>query len=128
MFYRMTRLHFAEDRFEQLVESATSLRNRVEGIPGLRFAELIRTGEGEGMIISSYHDSIAFQESALSLDDAVLHANGYTPEAYRDALQRQLRAATQGLPRSRVFWYMNFRPGSRSTSARSPPTSSARDS
>ena len=66
MFYRMTRLHFAEDRFEELVESATSLRDRVEGIAGLRFAELIRTGEGEGMIISSYHDSIAFQESAAA--------------------------------------------------------------
>ena len=66
MFYRMTRLHFAEDRFDELVKSATSLQDRVEGIPGLRFAELIRTGEGEGMIISSYHDSIAFQESAAA--------------------------------------------------------------
>ncbi len=56
-------------------------------------------------------EGIAFQETALSLDDTVLHANGYTPEAYRDALQRQLRAATEGLPRSRVFWYMNFLPG-----------------
>ena len=64
MFYRMTRLHFAEDRFEELVESAASLRDRVEGIAGLRFADLIRTGEGEGMIISSYHDSLTFQESA----------------------------------------------------------------
>jgi hypothetical protein len=56
-------------------------------------------------------EGIAFQETAPSLDDSVLHANGYTPEAYRDALERQLRAATQSLPRSRVFWYMNFLPG-----------------
>ena len=40
MFYRMTRLHFAEDRFDDLVELATSLRDRVEGIAGLRFADL----------------------------------------------------------------------------------------
>ena len=64
MFYRMTRLHFAEDRFDELVELATSLRDRVEGIAGLRFADLIRTGEGEGMIISSYHDGLTFQASA----------------------------------------------------------------
>lgn len=56
-------------------------------------------------------EGIAFQETALSVDDSVLHANGYTPQAYRDALQRQLRAATASLPRSRVFWYMNFLPG-----------------
>ncbi len=30
----------------------------------MRFADLIRTGEGEGMIISSYHDSSTFQASA----------------------------------------------------------------
>lgn len=64
MFYRMTRLHFAEDRFDELVELARSLRDRVEGIAGLRFADLIRTGEGEGMIISSYHDGLTFQASA----------------------------------------------------------------
>jgi hypothetical protein len=56
-------------------------------------------------------EGIAFQETALGLDDSVLHANGYTPEQYRDALERLLRGATQSLPRSRVFWYMNFLPG-----------------
>jgi hypothetical protein len=56
-------------------------------------------------------EGIAFQETALSVEDSVLHASGYTPEAYRDALLRQLRAATASLPRSRVFWYMNFLPG-----------------
>jgi heme-degrading monooxygenase HmoA len=71
MFYRMTRLHFAEERFDDLVELATSLRDRVEGIPGLRFAELIRTGEGEGMIISSYHDASTFQASARAEADVI---------------------------------------------------------
>ena len=71
MFYRMTRLHFAEDHFDELLELTQSLRNRVEGIAGLRFADLIRTGEGEGMIISSYQDSETFQASA-SAERAVL--------------------------------------------------------
>jgi hypothetical protein len=56
-------------------------------------------------------EGIAFQETALSLDDSVLHAAGYSAEKYRDALERQLREATTSLPRSRVFWYMNFLPG-----------------
>jgi hypothetical protein len=71
MFYRMTRLHFDEDRFEELLESAAALRDSVEGIAGLRFADLIKTGEGEGMIISSYHDSLTFQASA-GVETAVL--------------------------------------------------------
>lgn len=72
MFYRMTRLHFAEDRFDDLVGLATSLRDRVEGIAGLRFADLIRTGEGEGMIISSYRDALTFEASARA-ETGVLH-------------------------------------------------------
>ena len=56
-------------------------------------------------------EGIAFQETALSLDDSVLYSSGYTPEKYRDALQRLLRSASDALPRSRVFWYMNFLPG-----------------
>ena len=73
MFYRMTRLHFAEDRFDDLVELATSSQDRVEGIAGSRFADLIRTGEGEGMISSSYRDGLTFEASARAetgvLDD-----------------------------------------------------------
>jgi hypothetical protein len=56
-------------------------------------------------------EGIAFQESALSLDQATLSEAGYTPEKYRDALIRLLRAADDSVPRSRVFWYMNFLPG-----------------
>ena len=56
-------------------------------------------------------EGIAFQESAPNLDDDVLAANGYTPEKYRDTLIALLRAASQSVPRSRVFWYMNFLPG-----------------
>jgi hypothetical protein len=55
-------------------------------------------------------EGIAFQESAPSLDDEVLLASGYTPEKYRDSLITLLRSASQSVPRSRVFWYMNFLP------------------
>lgn len=64
MFYRMTRLHYAEDRFDDLLKSAESMRDRVARVAGLRFADLIRTGEGEGMIISSYQDEKTFRASA----------------------------------------------------------------
>ena len=55
-------------------------------------------------------EGIAFQETALSVEPAEMQAHGYTPEKYRDAIVAQLRSATQSLPRSRVFWYMNFLP------------------
>lgn len=55
-------------------------------------------------------EGIGFQESSPSLDDKALDAAGYTPEKYRDALISQLRSASASLPRSRVFWYMNFLP------------------
>lgn len=53
-------------------------------------------------------EGLAIQESALSLEDAVLRENGYSPGAYRDALIAMLTAAAISMPRSRVFWYMNF--------------------
>ena len=56
-------------------------------------------------------EGVAFQESSPSLDEAELDASGYTPEKYRDALIGLLRSAAASLPRSRVFWYMNFLPG-----------------
>jgi hypothetical protein len=55
-------------------------------------------------------EGIAIQESAPSLDDNILLANGYTPEKYRDSLIALLRSASQSLPRSRIFWNMNFLP------------------
>ena len=56
-------------------------------------------------------EGIAFQETALSLEASQLERSGYTPEKYRDALVKVLRSASDSLPRSRVFWYMNFLPG-----------------
>ncbi len=53
-------------------------------------------------------EGVGIQESALSLNDFVLANNGYTPEKYRDSLIEVLTSASQSLPTSRVFWYMNF--------------------
>lgn len=53
-------------------------------------------------------EGIAVQETAIGIADHVLDAEGYTPEQYRDALVEQLCNAAEALPKSRVFWYMNF--------------------
>jgi hypothetical protein len=56
-------------------------------------------------------EGIALQESAMSLSQDVKNAHGYTPEAYRDALIEILSNARAAMPRSQVFWYMNFLDG-----------------
>ncbi len=53
-------------------------------------------------------EGVATQETALSLASSVLDANGYTPEKYRDYYISVLSAAGNAMPRSRVFWFMNF--------------------
>lgn len=65
MFYRMSRLHFDDDRFADLVSWAGSVRPRVQEITGLVFADIARTGPGEGMILAGY-DSEEDYESARS--------------------------------------------------------------
>jgi hypothetical protein len=55
-------------------------------------------------------EGIATQETALTLDSWVLDAHGYTPEKYRDFYINVLTAAGNAMPRSRVFWFMNFLP------------------
>jgi hypothetical protein len=61
MYYRMTRLHWSEDRFDDVLSLAESMRDRVEAIKGLMFAELAKTGEGEGMIIAGYESETDYQ-------------------------------------------------------------------
>jgi hypothetical protein len=55
-------------------------------------------------------EGIALQESALSLDDDALDDNNYSAEGYAKALTTILSEAAKSMPRSRVFWYMNFLP------------------
>ncbi|MEA1903874.1 MAG: hypothetical protein U9N56_10135 [Actinomycetota bacterium] len=64
MYYRMTRLHWSEDRYEDVMSLAESMRDRVEAIGGLMFAELAKTGEGEGMIIAAYQSEADFQAAS----------------------------------------------------------------
>jgi hypothetical protein len=61
MYYRMTRLHWSEDRFDDVMSLAEAIRDRVEAIDGLMFAELAKTGDGEGMIIAAYQSESDYQ-------------------------------------------------------------------
>jgi hypothetical protein len=55
-------------------------------------------------------EGVALQETAPSLSDATLNAWAYTPEKYRDMYINVLRHGATVMPRSRVFWHMNFLP------------------
>ena len=65
---------------------------------------------GQRFDSNPYFEGVATEESALSLDEAVLTDNGYTPENYRDGLIDMLRRTAEAFPTSRTFWYMNFFP------------------
>ena len=64
MYYRMIRLHWSEDRQDDVMSLAESMRDRVEAIDGLLFAELAKTGDGEGMIIAAYESEDGYQAVA----------------------------------------------------------------
>ncbi len=64
MYYRMTRLHWSEDRYDDVVSLAESMKDRVEAIGGLLFAELAKTGDGEGMIIAAYQSEDDYQAAS----------------------------------------------------------------
>jgi hypothetical protein len=55
-------------------------------------------------------EGVALQETALSFDDPILNKYAYTPEKYRDAYIGILTAGANAMPRSRMFWFMNFFP------------------
>ncbi len=67
MFYRMTRLHWSEDLYDDVISLAESMRDRVEGIDGLMFAELAKTGKGEGMIIAAYQSEADYQVASAEV-------------------------------------------------------------
>ncbi len=64
MYYRMTRLHWSEDRYDDVVSLAESMKDRVEAVAGLLFAELAKTGDGEGMIIAAYQSEDDYQTAS----------------------------------------------------------------
>jgi hypothetical protein len=67
MYYRMTRLHWSENRTDEVLSLAESLRDRVEAIKGLKFAELATTGIGEGMVIAAYESEADYQAASLEV-------------------------------------------------------------
>jgi heme-degrading monooxygenase HmoA len=60
----MTRIHFDEARFDDLMNWAESARPQIEAIDGFEFADLVRTGEGEGMVVAAYDNESSYQEAA----------------------------------------------------------------
>ena len=78
-----------------------------------RFVRLV-AALGSEFDCSPNFEGVALQESALSLETATLSDAGYTAAKYRDALVQLLRGAAAAVPRSRVFWYMNYLPGKQS--------------
>ena len=67
MFYRMTRLHWNENNYQDVLSVAESMRDRIEAIDGLLFAELAKTGEGEGMIIAAYRSESDYMAASAEV-------------------------------------------------------------
>lgn len=64
MYYRMIRLHWSDDSYDSVMSLAESMRDRVEAIGGLMFAQLVSTGKGEGMIIAAYQSEANYQAAS----------------------------------------------------------------
>ncbi len=58
-----------------------------------------------------WFEGVAFQETAIGLNDYNSNLYNYTPEAYRDALIDMLINTKTSFKSSQVFWYMNFLAG-----------------
>ena len=100
------------------LQAKYSVRNRNQGYTAIRWdpyvnerLRLLVARLGSAFDCDPNFEGVAFQETSPGLEDAALDASGYTPEKYRDALIALLHSASTSLPRSRIFWYMNFLPG-----------------
>lgn len=71
MFYRFTRIHFEDNRYGELLDWAETVRGDVESIEGFEFADICRSGEGEGMIIAAYRSEADF-DAASEIAAAVM--------------------------------------------------------
>lgn len=71
----MSRLHFDDDKFNELLEWAESVKPRVQEIDGLVIADIARTGSGEGMVIAGYETEADFEavrdEASRIIDEMV---------------------------------------------------------
>lgn len=71
MYGRMIRLHFDDDRFDDLVAWCEGVRSQIEAIDGFNTADLIRTGEGEGMILAFYDSDTAYEAASGDTNKAL---------------------------------------------------------
>lgn len=69
MYYRMSRLHFEDERFDELLSWAESVNQTVASIDGLVFADVVRTGSGEGMLLAGYESESDFEAAANTVAD-----------------------------------------------------------
>lgn len=73
--------------------------------------DALLTALGERFDAHPGFEGVALQESAMGFTPRIAREQGYTPEAYRDALIDILSRARRALPTSQIFWYMNFLEG-----------------
>ena len=91
-----------------------TIRNRTGGYTALRWNPTVVARMKALLTALGRFDShwafqgVALQESAPGFDDYVLSKHGFTPEKYRDALIGVLTTGSNAMPRSRMFWFMNF--------------------
>lgn len=64
MFYSMTRLHYPEEGLDELLELAGRASGRLREVPGLRRADFVSTGDGEGMLMAIFDDEEAHEAAA----------------------------------------------------------------
>ncbi|CAN5288427.1 hypothetical protein BH24PSE2_BH24PSE2_18100 [soil metagenome] len=97
------------------LQAQHTLKNRNRGYTAIRWDAYVLTRFkalikelGQRFDGHPAFEGIAIQETSLSLDGTLLTAHGYTPEKYRDAIIDTLLTARASMPKSQVFWYMNF--------------------
>lgn len=71
MFYRMTRIHFEDDNFDDLLTWAETARARIEALDGFLFADIVVTGPGEGMVVAAYDSEGSFQAASTAVAGVV---------------------------------------------------------
>lgn len=60
MFYRVTKINFDADRFDEIVAWRETKRAVIEDIKGLWHIDVFRSEPGEGMIVAAYESEAAF--------------------------------------------------------------------
>jgi heme-degrading monooxygenase HmoA len=64
MFYRVTKYNFDEDRFDEQMAWAETVRESIESIAGFHHAHVFRSAPGEAMIVAAYEDEASFEAAS----------------------------------------------------------------